>query len=166
MTGDPLGASIAAFIEEKNRLGGTDKKRMMDYEAARRLFEGWCGSGTLLGAINKRKIGELRSLLAKLPPNHTKRFRERSLVEIIAIADAEDRTPLNPMTANSKYLAPCGWLCTTLKTRYSGAAGRWTRSERPSMSRVAATLPTALQVVTLVLGLGAEKKRGQPFYQR
>ncbi len=105
MSGDPLSASIAAFIEEKNRLGGTDKKRMMDYEAALRLFEGWCGSGTLLGAINKRKIGEFRSLLAKLPPNHTKRFRGRPLVEIIGIADAEGLTPLNPMTANSKYLA-------------------------------------------------------------
>jgi hypothetical protein len=28
------------------------------------------------------------------------------------------------------------------------------------------TLPAALQVVTLVLGLGAEKKLGQPFYRR
>jgi hypothetical protein len=34
------------------------------------------------------------------------------------------------------------------------------------MSRVAAALPAALQVVTLVLGLGAEKKLGQPFYRR
>jgi hypothetical protein len=34
------------------------------------------------------------------------------------------------------------------------------------MSRVAAALPAALQAVTLVLGLGAEKKLGHLFYRR
>jgi hypothetical protein len=103
--GDPLGASISAFMEERRRLGGIDKKRVMDFEAALRLFEGWCGTSTLLPAIDKRKVGEFRSLLAKLPPNHTKRFRGQTLVEIVAVADAEGLPPLNPLTANSKYLA-------------------------------------------------------------
>jgi hypothetical protein len=100
---DTLGHSAAAFLAEKHRLGGTDKKRMMDFEAALRLFEAWRGSSTSVDSITKRDLGEFRALLTKLPPNHTKRFPGRTLVEIVAAS--EGLQPLNPLTANSKYLS-------------------------------------------------------------
>lgn len=113
LPGRDLRELVGRFLEEKQRLRNTSAKRLLDYRAALTLFEEWCGSSTPITTITRQMIGDFRTVLTKLPPNHTKRFRGKPINEVIELAESSGLTRLNPLTINSKYLTPLdaffGW---------------------------------------------------------
>ncbi len=103
--GPSLSEAIDQFQDEKRRIGNLRPKRFMDFEAALKLLARFVPPKTPVADITKAKVGELRILLTKLPPNFTKRFPGRELDEIAKIAAETNLRALDPSTINQKYLA-------------------------------------------------------------
>jgi integrase len=125
--GRPLKELIQRFLDERKRLGGTTAKRLLDFRAALALFEEWCGGTTQITVIDRRMLGDFRTVLTKLPPNHTKRFGKKPIAEVLALAESSGLQPLHPRTINSKYLALLdaffGWCLTGGEITENPAAG-------------------------------------------
>ena len=100
-----LGKLIDEYLTEKRTRGDTAPKRLLDFNAALMLFRQWCGDDTPAASIDAAKIGQFRSLLAKLPSNHTKRFPDLTLEQIVEEAEKRGLPPRDASTVNQKYLA-------------------------------------------------------------
>lgn len=100
-----LGKLIDEYLTEKRTRGDTAPKRLLDFNAALTLFRQWCGDDTPIASIDAVKIGQFRSLLAKLPSNHTKRFPDLTLEQIVEEAEKRGLPPRDASTVNQKYLA-------------------------------------------------------------
>lgn len=100
-----LGGLIDEYLAEKRRRGETLPKRLLDFNAALGLFKEWCGADTPIAEIDRAKVGAFRTLMSKLPNNHTKRFPGLPLSEIVEKAEAEGLPPRDASTVNQKYLS-------------------------------------------------------------
>ena len=101
---ETLSVLLPRFMEEQKRYGGFAPKRLMDFEAALRLFSRWLGEDCPMNRITKKELGEFRLFLPKLPPNFTKRFPKLGLQEIATLAQEQSLRTLQPQTINGKYL--------------------------------------------------------------
>ena len=106
--GELLSVLVPRFLDEQKLHGGYQPKRLMDFEAALRLFARWLGKDPAVGEITKKDLGDFRQFLPKLPPNATKRFSKLSLQEIVDHAKANGLPTLQPQTINTKYLTILG----------------------------------------------------------
>jgi integrase len=101
---ETLSVLVPKFMDEQRRHSGLAPKRLMDFEAALRLFSRWLGEDRSIDRITKKELGEFRLFLPKLPPNFTKRFPKLGLQEIATLAQEQSLRTLQPQTINGKYL--------------------------------------------------------------
>jgi len=100
-TGKPLGEVAASFLDEKIRVERPDYSREKKLRRALQLFADWVGKETPVDAIDRRRLGEFRSALTKIPARHEKRFPSMPLSRVIEEATAASLSPIDVQTANT-----------------------------------------------------------------
>lgn len=95
-----LGELIKQYLLEKEEIDRKPIKRVMELAGTLNLFAEWVGAATKASEIDTRKVGEFRSMLLKLPPNHRKRFKGKKLDWVLAEAKAKALAPMKKATVN------------------------------------------------------------------
>jgi integrase len=99
-----LCAAMNDFLDEKGRRGELKPKRRMDFKAAFALLTRRVDPSTAVNRVSPIEIGQLRTLLTKLPRNFTKLYGARDLDEVVADAATKGLHLLGTETINQKYL--------------------------------------------------------------
>ncbi len=98
--GEPLKDAIGQYLTSLQRPNGPIEKRIMEIRGSLNLFSGWLGEDTAITAIDRATVGRFRMALEKLPPNWTKRFKGKSVHEVLAAVEGTSEKPMAPPTIN------------------------------------------------------------------
>ncbi len=79
-------------LAPKNRLG---------YLVPFRLLAEVAGEKTAIASVSRQHAREIQSILAKLPPNATKRFRDKTLPQVAELARRQGLRPIEATTAEN-----------------------------------------------------------------
>lgn len=98
--GQPLKDAISEHLTSLRRPNGPIEKRIMEIRGSLNLFSGWLGEDTAITAIDRATVGRFLMALEKLPPNWTKRFKGKTLHEVLASVEGTSEKPMMPPTIN------------------------------------------------------------------
>ena len=82
--GPKLSDICANYLAEMQRLDELKLKRVQKIRASLDILVGFFGADFPISGLSTKDIGEFKSALTRLPPNHTKRFVGKSLRDILA----------------------------------------------------------------------------------
>ncbi|WP_300295585.1 site-specific integrase [Ferrovibrio sp.] len=98
--GQPLKDAIGEYLTSLKRPNGPIEKRIMEIRGSLNLFSGWLGEDTAITAVDRATMGRFLMALEKLPPNWTKRFKGKTIHEVLEAIEGSGEKPLRSNTIN------------------------------------------------------------------
>lgn len=95
-------ASVSEAVEKFNadpQRQSLSPKNRLGYLMPFRVLKEIVGAGTPLASVSREHARQVRLLLAKLPANATKRFRDTPLQRVAKLAEAQGLKPMDAVTA-------------------------------------------------------------------
>lgn len=99
---------VSRFRADRSKKTKSPKTKLKQ-AAQDRLFLEALGADTLTSQLTREKARQLQEIIARLPPNWTKRFDRLSVTEVLKMSDEQLGSPMSIGTANS-YLTAFGAL--------------------------------------------------------
>lgn len=99
-TGQPLNDAIGEYLASLRRPGGPIEKRIMEIRGSLNLFSAWLGEDTAITTVDRATVGRFLMALEKLPPNWTKRFKGKSIHEVLTAVEGTSEKPIMSATIN------------------------------------------------------------------
>lgn len=100
-SGQPLKVAIDEYLASPQLSRNRDRKRILKVEGSLSLFSEWVGELQPIKAIDRAGMGRFLQTLEALPPNWTKRFRGKTLAEVLELARDNGLQGMAPNTINS-----------------------------------------------------------------